>query len=43
MLASYILFYDRLIMENQPNEKLFELLVEFLRLLEEGGRQNRNL
>lgn len=35
MLASYILeFTDRLIMENQPNEKLFELLVEFLRLLE---------
>lgn len=44
MLASYILEYtDRLLPENQPQEELFELLVDFLRLLEKRRTKPESL
>lgn len=44
MLASYVLEYtDRLTVENQPNEKLFELLAEFLRIMEKRKSKPESL
>lgn len=44
MMASYVLeFTDRLTAENQPNEKLFELLLEFMRILEKRKTKPESL
>ena len=44
MIASYVLeFTDRLTAENQPNEKLFCLLLDFMRILEQRRAKPESL
>ena len=44
LLASYVLeFTDRLIQENQPNEPLFDMLIDFMRILEKRKSKPESL